>query len=614
MVGTAPTGPSIITAVKTAVFKLHNPSCRKRAMLDFALLHNHLAYTKALKAITPVIKQLVDEELQCRLAEKDFPARERNKLTRERKWKRHALIGERINKVLVPLPLPSSAKASRSITGDIIGQIESHLELHGEQDSVGLPTVQPLRRDAVSYESALQALVSSRTKEEEDSARDDIVRSANAGQLRPMLFAKNRVDAGFLLLRKEEDNRYFIFLNLIPETSRFARLTKSEQRDGSCRRIQNLTNMRTGEVVSFRSKTGCLFPIEFGRDYQDADFLRSGSPLSAKLIKRNNRYEVHIAFEFKAPRIEPKTMMGVDRGIYNLASLAVVDSDGSIIDRKNIDGRQLRLVQRTMERRQRNLQKRGKPFTGRTKIHAADEAVHTAANAIVKLAVEHRSQIIMENLSPMTSRRGKRVRSNFNRVLNRSQYQKLQKVLGYKLAVAGLSRAREVHPGYTSQACPVCGHISRDNRAKLPMADGFRMHEFKCVACGFADDADLNASRNIALKWLWRDSLSPALRKTTFKEVPENKNFSAFLKFHAERRGECAYDRKVGSSGHTGLDAQYEDGEVAPSGIGNESAVQPRSGSNIPAGKNSPTMQSVVSPSDGIPLLPLTRTNSFPDG
>jgi IS605 OrfB family transposase len=312
--------------------------------------------------------------------------------------------------------------------------------------------------------------------------------------------------------------------------------------------------------------------------------------------------------------VEPKTTLGVDRGIYNLASLAVIAGNGTIVDRKNVDGMKLRFVQRALERRQRHLQKRGKPFTGRTKAHAADEAVHTAANEIVTLAAKHRAQVVMENLAPMSSRAGKRAKSNFNRVLNRSQYQKLQKVLKYKLAVAGLSPAREVHPGYTSQACPACGHISSENRAKVAVGDGFRTHEFKCVACGFADDADLNASRNIALKRMWRDSLSPALRSAGFKEVPEAKNFSTFLKIHAERRGERAYDRQVGSFGRAGLDAQYEDGEVAPSGAGDGIVVEPRSGSNTPAGKNSPTMQSVVSPSDGIPLFPMTKINGFADG
>jgi hypothetical protein len=56
-------GPKTVTAVKTAVFKLHNPTQRKRAMLDNALLHNHLAYTKALKAAIPLVQTLVETEL-----------------------------------------------------------------------------------------------------------------------------------------------------------------------------------------------------------------------------------------------------------------------------------------------------------------------------------------------------------------------------------------------------------------------------------------------------------------------------------------------------------------------------------------------------------------------
>jgi hypothetical protein len=129
---------------------------------------------------------------------------------------------------------------------------------------------------------------------------------------------------------------------------------------------------------------------------------------------------------------------------------------------------------------------------------------------------------------------------------------------------------------------------------KVAAPDGVQTREFKCVSCGFSDDADLNAARNIALKRLWRDELSPALRTVRFNEVPENKSFSCFLKFRAKRRGERACGRKVGSSGRAGLDAQYEDGEVAPGG----NAVEPRSGPDTHASKNSSTMLSAVSPSD----------------
>jgi IS605 OrfB family transposase len=601
---------SKIVSVKTAVFKLHNPSQRKRAMLDYALLQNHLAYTKALRTVAPLIKKFVADELAKRLPEKSLPAKEQRSAAQKRKRERNDELAKAIRKVINPLPLPSSAKAHRSIIGSIIGQVESHLELHAVQGSVGFPTVQPLKDTTPEYRKALHALANAATVEAENAARDEIHRVAKFGKFRPLILATNRVSDGFLLLRSLDERRYFAWLNLVPEKSRFARLTEAEQKAASSRHVRDMVNVRTGEIVKFKSKTGCLFPLEFGRDFQGDQFLIAGSPLSAKLIKKGDDFEVHIAFEFKCEKIEANTFLGVDRGIYNLASASVIDKDGRVLDHKNIDGRNLRLVQKALERRQRILQKRGKRFTGRSKKHAADEAVHVTANEIVELAQKYRSQIYMENLSPLVASGKKRKRSSFNRLLNRSQYQKLQRVLAYKLSVAGLPATREVHPGYTSQACPICGHISRDNRAKLPEADGFRTHEFRCVQCGYSQDADLNASRNIALKRLWRESLSPALARTPFKDVPESKSFSAFLRLHAERRGESAYDRKVGSFGRSGLDAQFEDGEVAPDG----NIDEPRSGPNTPASKNPSSKLSAISPSGENSLLQSPTRNGAPDG
>jgi hypothetical protein len=85
-------GPTVNTAVKTAVFKLHNPSRRKRAMLDHALQHNHLGYSKALKTLAPLLRSLVAGELHSRSSEKDLSAQERGSVARQRKWKRQSLL------------------------------------------------------------------------------------------------------------------------------------------------------------------------------------------------------------------------------------------------------------------------------------------------------------------------------------------------------------------------------------------------------------------------------------------------------------------------------------------------------------------------------------------
>ena len=51
-------------------------------------------------------------------------------------------------------------------------------------------------------------------------------------------------------------------------------------------------------------------------------------------------------------------------------------------------------------------------------------------------------------------------------------------------------RVEKVNPVFTSQRCSACGHVdakSRESQAR-----------FVCTACGFADNADVNAAGNIA--------------------------------------------------------------------------------------------------------------------
>ena len=51
---------------------------------------------------------------------------------------------------------------------------------------------------------------------------------------------------------------------------------------------------------------------------------------------------------------------------------------------------------------------------------------------------------------------------------------------------------KEVKPNYTSQTCPRCGHVSRENWKGYVY--------FKCVKCGYEADRDRVASLNLALR------------------------------------------------------------------------------------------------------------------
>jgi transposase len=53
---------------------------------------------------------------------------------------------------------------------------------------------------------------------------------------------------------------------------------------------------------------------------------------------------------------------------------------------------------------------------------------------------------------------------------------------------------RFVNPAYTSQICSRCNHLDKKNRPKGKKGASF----FECQDCGFKDDADKNAARNLS--------------------------------------------------------------------------------------------------------------------
>lgn len=515
--GKRPTPPTHLKVYKTAVFKIHNPSQRKRAMLRQAMKLHHLAFEKLLNAFRPDI---------ARLAEMGQRDRDREML-------------RRAAEIVRPLPLGNGPK--QAVQQDAVATIDSHIELRDVMETVGYPTVPPINGQAPDYAAALDRIANAITVEEEATLRDELARAARMGALRPILFLKNRASDGFLLLRNPETGRLFCWLNLHPATSRFAAPV----------RVSEMIDVRTGDLVSFTSKTGALFPLAFGRAFHGERFLALGLPQSAKLVWRRTRggapcdeFELHVTFQYEVPRRQTELWLGIDRGVYNLVAYAVVTDDGSIVATGAISGKGLRHRQRIEERRVAQAQRRGKAPTGAKRRAWADEAVHVAANAIADLAARHNARVVLEDLSALSAvRRQKRTpgtrRGGFNKLLGRVQYEKLKAVLSYKLAERGLPfhpQAHAVRAAGTSQTCPECGHWHRDNRRKEPVADGFKMDVFACVNCGHTADADENAARVIALKGLWLSTL-PRKAERRWDRLPDELKFERFLIACAERRG-----------------------------------------------------------------------------
>ncbi len=517
--GKRATPPGHVKVFKTAVFKIHSPSKRKKAMMWDAMKRAHLAYGKLLYAYMPDEKEV---ERLSKLSKRD---------RREELKPLHA-------KVIKASRFPQlSNNAKDAIRVDALAQISSTIGLQDEQEEVGYPTVSRINRTTAEYENALDGIMATTALDDETKLRHELLTLARMGQVRPLAFVRTGISGGFHLLRHPDTNRLYAWLNLHPKGSRFA----------SQVRVQELASLKTGEIVSFRSSTGALFPLEMGHAFHDDKFIQEAEPQTARLYHRTERngipcddYELHVTFQYIVPRKETSLWMGVDRGIYNLAAYSVVTESGLVVDSGSFSGMELRHVQRQLERRAAKQQKRGKIVRDRKRQAHADEAVHVTSNALVEVAANHDAQLVLEDLRNLSGvRRTKRKpgtrRGGFNRLLNRVQYEKLKKVLKYKLKQQGLPEAVFVRAAGTSQTCPGCGHWSRENRKKTAIADGFQMDTFACVKCGFTADADENAARVIAMKGCWLTGL-PKKSERKPGPLPDSLKFEIFLQDCAERR------------------------------------------------------------------------------
>jgi len=460
--------------IRTAIFKLHNPSRRKRAVLDYAFKHYTVGLQAALALAERNLDWLTEKSLRNgRLAEKSLESAIA-KLFSENKFK---------------LPLHSSLRDSMIV--ELGGMVGSYigLGLSGRQKTTDFPRSRPFHGREELHNAALEGLRLSTTKEEEDAHRDTLA-LLKTGDVMPLHFSRS--DGGskkrtrdFGLMKNPETGRYSALLFLLAGAS--SRGKPLIERPG------RLVNVRTPSepfAPSEKLRSAIICPLAFG-DWHLSAFIENGDPKTAILCRRDGEYFLHVSFQLPGPEpLQTETLLGVDRGIANLAAMAVVTPDGRrVLERGAASGAQLARVQTELLRRRQEKQKKGRTLTAKDRKAGrfAKNAIHEAANSIVDMALAHRAQVVVEDL------RGMRLPA----LMPRQQYAKLLGVLGYKLQAVGLPAPREVRGAYTSQTCSACGSVSSEHR--LTQAD------FACTECGHAENADVNAAVNIARKLLWLD-------------------------------------------------------------------------------------------------------------
>ncbi len=225
-----------------------------------------------------------------------------------------------------------------------------------------------------------------------------------------------------------------------------------------------------------------------------------GEVKNVTVSQSRGKWFVSIQTELEVEKPMPNGgAVGIDLGIARFATL----SDGSYLQPLN----SFKQHQQRLARYQRAMSRKVKFSKNWTKAKARVQRIHNRiANArkdfLHKASTtisQNHAMVVIEDLQVRNMSKsargtsdqpGKKVKqkSGLNRSILDQGWGEFRRQLEYKTQWRG-GFVIAVPPQYTSQECPCCGNVSKDNRQTQA--------QFACVECGFEENADLVGAINI---------------------------------------------------------------------------------------------------------------------
>ena len=194
-----------------------------------------------------------------------------------------------------------------------------------------------------------------------------------------------------------------------------------------------------------------------------------------RIVYKNNKIVAQIVYEAVEPEyLVDGNVMGVDLGIKCPAVSYI--SDGSVKFYGN--GRKNKYMRRHYKYLRKKLQK-SKHMDAVKRINDKEQRImrdidHKLSHDIVKTAVAHNVKVIkLERLANIRSTT--RTSRKNNHSLHNWSFYRLAQFIEYKAKLAGIA-VEYVNPAYTSQTCPVCGHVHHANDRNYTCKCGFHIH------------------------------------------------------------------------------------------------------------------------------------------
>jgi transposase len=248
-------------------------------------------------------------------------------------------------------------------------------------------------------------------------------------------------------------------------------------------------NRRTGEVLV--PKTGWV-RFRWSRAIPDG--------VKSFRVTRDRAGRWHVAFAaIPHPVPGPGTgeVVGVDRGVKVTAAL----STGELLTVLGLswrEGHRLVRLERRLAKAKRGSNRRGKVKLAVAKLKARetdrrkDWAEKTSTDLARRFDLIRVEDLKVERMTRSAkgtvAKPGKNVarKAGLNRDIRAAGWGMLITRLEHKAP----RRVEKVPAAYTSQRCSACGHVDRASRKSQAA--------FRCTACNYACNADVNAARNIA--------------------------------------------------------------------------------------------------------------------
>lgn len=239
-----------------------------------------------------------------------------------------------------------------------------------------------------------------------------------------------------------------------------------------------LAEVRSGMVKGTRIKIKGL-PVIRVRPSQP---LPESKPVSMRLVMRGRILTVDLVYAEEVDALpHSDKAIGIDMGVNERMTL----STGETVERREVDRKRQRVLQRAISRKQKGSSSRRKAVAALNRVRRREQVFNrNECHRITSALVRENGLIAVEGLKIQNMTRGNR---GLNREILGQSWGLIRQQLAYKAEWAGRQLV-EVNPAYTSRTCSECGVVNPKPRV-------YRL--FECCDCGHVQDRDVNAARNI---------------------------------------------------------------------------------------------------------------------